>query len=170
MKRITDFPNISKEMKALYRQFWRTGNFEDILPHIDKFLNKYPYYTEALIFKARALIALGRNNEALKYIKIASRVDKLHLIGRFDEAEIHLYKKKNKDSIKAYVEALKAYAVEMKDGMDGYLLCCNSESKKKIKKLTQTALRDFFAHDEKNKPFDKLQKGFMQMKNKFSDE
>lgn len=156
-------------MKKLYRQFWRTGNFEDILPHIDKFLDKYPYYTEALIFKARALMALNRNNEALKYIKIACRVDKLHLIGRFDEAEIYLEKKNNKESIEAYVEALKAYAVEMKDGMDGYLLCCNSDSKKKIRKLTQTALRDFFAHDEKNRPFEKLQKSLVQLKNKLID-
>jgi len=169
MKRIADFPNISNEMKALYRRFWRSGSFEDILPHIDQFLNKYPYYTEALIFKARALMALGRNNDALRYIKIANRVDKLHLIGRFDEAEIYLEKRNNKESIKAYVEAVKAYAIELKDGMDSYLLCCNSESKKKIRKLTQTALRDFFAHDEKNGPFEDLQRKVMKMKNKLHD-
>ncbi len=169
MKRITDFPNISKEMKALYRKFMRSGNFEEIMPHIDKFLNKYPYYTEALIFKARALMALGRNNDALKCIKIAKRINKLQLIGRFDEAEIYLEKRKNADSIKAYVDAVKAYAIELKDGMDSYYLCCNSESKKKIRSLTQKALADFFAHDEKNKPFDKLQKSFMKMKNRFHD-
>jgi len=55
MKRITYMPNISKEMKEIYGKFWGplNGNFMAILPIIDSFLEKYPYYTEALIFKAR---------------------------------------------------------------------------------------------------------------------
>jgi tetratricopeptide (TPR) repeat protein len=170
MKRITDAPNISKEMQKIYDMFWDvSGDFKTLLPYIEEFLQKYPNYTEALILKARSLMGIGRNNEALKYLKMARRIDKWRLIGRFDEAEIYLEKRKNEESIKAYVEAVKAYAVELKNGMGSYQLCCNSESKQKLKELTQVALTDFFAHDEENKPFEKLLDRLIEMKDDFHD-
>jgi tetratricopeptide (TPR) repeat protein len=130
MKRISDTPNISKEMKAIYGKLLdKKGTFEAVLPLHDTFLEKYPYYTEALVFKARALMGLRRDSEAMKYLKMAKKIDKWRFIGRFDEAEIYLEKRKNEESIHAYVEAVRAYAVELKNGIDGYLLCCNSESK-----------------------------------------
>lgn len=156
MNRVTDVPNISKEMKAIYGRFMDCGNFEEVLPHIDAFLEKYPNYTEALVFKARALMALGRNNEALKCLKMAKRADKWRLIGRFDEAEIYLDKKKTEDSIKKYVEAVEAYATELKNGIDGYLLCCNPETRERIEELTRSALTEFFLKDTKNTPFERL--------------
>lgn len=157
-------------MQKIYDKFWNlSGDFRTLLPHIDEFLQKYPNYTEALVLKARSLMGIGRNNEALKCLKMAKRVDKWRLIGRFDEAEIYLEKRKNEESIKAYVEAIKAYAVELKNGMDSYQLCCNSESKEKLKELTQQALADFFAQDEENKPFEKLLDSFMKMKDEFHD-
>lgn len=100
---------------------------------------------------------------------MAKRIDKWRLIGRFDEAEIYLEKRKNEESIKSYVEALKAYAAELKNGIHGYLLCCNAESREKLDGLTQAALAGFFAHDEENKPFDKLLDKFMEMKDNFHD-
>ncbi|WP_223922930.1 M48 family metallopeptidase [Geobacter sp. AOG2] len=170
MKRITDVPNTSKEMQKLYDKFWdESGDFRKLLPEIDAFLQKYPNYVEALVLKARSLMAIGRNNEALKCLKMAKRADRWRLIGRFDEAEIYLDKKKHEESVKVYVEAVKAYAVELKNGMDSYLLCCNSESKEKLKELTQQALADFFAQDEENKPFEKLLGNFMKMKDEFRD-
>ena len=156
MKRVTDVPNISKAMKAIYGKFMDTGNFEEILPHIDAFLEKYPNYTEALVFKARSLMALGRNNDALKCLKMAKRADKWRLIGRFDEAEIYLNKKKNEESIKKFVEAVESYATEMKNGIDSYLLSCNPESRDGIEDLTRSALTEFFLNDTANKPFEKL--------------
>jgi tetratricopeptide (TPR) repeat protein len=170
MKRISDIPNTSKEMQKIYEKYWDiSGDFRTFLPHIDDFLQKYPYYTEALVLKARSLMGIGRNNEALKCLKMAKRIDKWRLIGRFDEAEIYLEKRKNEESIKAYVEAVKAYAVELKNGMDSYQLCCNSESREKLKEITQQALADFFANDEENKPFEKLLDSFMQIKDEFDD-
>jgi hypothetical protein len=66
MKRITEIPNLSKEMQRIYDKFWEVhGNFKALMPHIDDFLEKYPIYPEALVLKARALMAIGRNNEAL---------------------------------------------------------------------------------------------------------
>lgn len=157
MKRITDIPNISNEMKALYQKFWVTGDFVEILPHIDAFLVKYPYYREALIFKARALMALSRNNEALRCIKMAKRVDKFGLIGRFDEAEIYLKKKKKEESIETYVDAVKSYATELQNGIDSYALSCNSGSRERLKELTRQALSDFFLNvHEDDTPFEKL--------------
>src|ERR1039457_4039861 len=99
MKRITDVPNTSKEMQKIYDKFWDvSGDFRTLLPRIDDFLQKYPNYTEALVLKARSLMGIGRNSEALKCLKMAKRVDKWRLIGRFDEAEIYLEKKKNEES------------------------------------------------------------------------
>jgi len=164
MKRITDLPNISKEMQAIYGIFMDCGNFEEVLPHVDAFLEKYPNYTEALVFKARALIAIGRNNDALRCLKMAKRVDKWRLIGRFDEAEIYLDKKKNEESIEKYVETVKAYATELKNGIDSYLLCCNSESRDKIQELTRAALTEFFLNDTENNPYEKLLADMLKIK------
>jgi tetratricopeptide (TPR) repeat protein len=156
MNRVTDVPNISKEMKIIYGKFMDSGSFEDVLPHIDAFLEKYPNYTEALVFKARALMALGRNNEALKCLNMAKRADKWRLIGRFDEAEIYLEKKKTEHSIKKYVEAVEAYATELKNGIDGYFLCCNPETRERFAELTRSALTEFFLRDTENTPFENL--------------
>lgn len=157
MKRITDIPNITNEMKALYDKFWETGDFVQILPHVDAFLVKYPYHREALIFKVRALLALGRNNEALRHIKMANRVDKFGLIGRFDEAEIYLRKSKKDESIETYVDAVKSYATELQNGIDSFALSCNAESRERLKELTRQALSDFFlSADGDITPFKKL--------------
>ncbi|MBK5275340.1 MAG: hypothetical protein JJE30_09855 [Desulfuromonadales bacterium] len=156
MKRITDIPNISSEMKVLYGKFIDSGSFVETLPHIDAFLDKYPYYREALIFKARALMALGRNNDALRCIKMAKRIDKFGLIGRFDEAEIYLQKKKKEQSIETYVDAVKSYATELKNGIDSYTLSCKSESRDRVKELTRQALTEFFLNDIENNPFEDL--------------
>ncbi len=166
MNRVTDVPNISKEMKAIYGKFIESGNFEEALPHIDAFLEKYPNYTEALVFKARALMALGRNNEALKCLKMAKRADKWRLIGRFDEAEIYLDKKKTEDSIKKYVEAIEAYATELKNGIDGYLLCCNPEARERIEEHTRSVLTEFFLKDTENAPFERLLAEISKIKDK----
>jgi hypothetical protein len=167
MKRITDTPNISKEMQAIYRQLRDSnGNFEAILPLLDKFILKYPYYTEAIIFKARALMAVGRNAEAHKYIKMVTRIDKWRLNGRFDEAELLLEKKKKEVSLDIYVGAVKAYATELKEGIDSYLICCNHESQDKIRELTQKALTEFFAQGTENDSFKKLLDDLIKIKNK----
>jgi tetratricopeptide (TPR) repeat protein len=157
MKRITDIPNITNEMKSLYEKFCETGDFVKILPHVDAFLVKYPYCREALIFKARALMAIGRNNEALRCIKMAKRVDKFGLIGRFDEAEIYLKKRKKDESIETYVEAVKSYATELQNGIDSFTLSCNSGSRERLRELTRQALSDFFLNaDGDITPFKKL--------------
>lgn len=168
MKRISDIPNITKEMKAIYGKIWASnGNFKAILPLLDKFLKKYPYYTEAWVLKARALMGIGRNAEAMRCLKTAKRIDEWKLIGRFDEAEIYLEKRKQEESIKIYVDAVKAYAVELKNGLDGYHLCLDSKRKAKIVKLTKKALNDFFTNDDKNRPFERLKKEFTKMKSEF---
>lgn len=166
MKRITDTPNISNEMKALYKKFWKTGDFVEILPHIDAFIAKYPYYREALIFKARSLMAIGRNNEALRCIKAAKRIDQFGLIGRFDEAEIYLKKQKKDESIETYVNAVKAYATELQNGIDSYTLSCNPDSRERLKELTRQALSDFFLKaDGDVTPFESLASEVTRLKN-----
>ena len=171
MKRITDIPNISKEMLELYAKIIGLyGNFKAALPLIDAFLEKYPNYHEALIVKAQALMAIGRNSDALRYIKMAKRVDKRRLIGCFDEAEIYLEKKKVGISVETYVNAVRAYAIELKDGIDSYLICCKSEGRDKIKELTRQALTEFFDHNEENKPFEKLHDDLIKMKNEIYED
>jgi tetratricopeptide (TPR) repeat protein len=166
--RIHDVPNISKEMKALYKKFLDSGDFAGILPDIDSFLNKYPYYREAIIFKARALMAIGRDNEALRHIKMAKRVEKAGLIGRFDEAEIYLRKKRKDDSINTYIQALEAYASELEDGIRDYLLCCNPETSDQIKEITCKALAEFFDNKFEYDSFEKLREKMNFLKDKMS--
>lgn len=167
MKRITDTPNVSKEMQTIYKKLWDSnGNFKALLPDIDAFLDKYPIYTEALVFKARALMALGRNGDALRCIKIAKRIDKWRLIGRFDEAEIFLEKRKKELSVTMYVDTVKAYATELRDGIDGYLSCCSTEVEDRIKKLTKESLIEFLFNDGQDESFKKLQNSLLEMQDK----
>lgn len=167
MKRITDIPNVTKDMQAVYEKFMDSGgNFKDLLPHIDAFLEKYPYYVEALVLKARAFMALGRNADALKCLKMAKRADRWNLTGRFDEAEIFLGRNKKDESIAAYVAAVKAYATELKSGIESYLLSYDQESGDRIHAHTLLTLTDFFAHDEENRPFETLRDELEKLKDK----
>ncbi|NJL58529.1 MAG: hypothetical protein HC887_01645 [Desulfobacteraceae bacterium] len=102
------------------------------------------------------MMGIGRNSDALRYIKMAKRADKWRLIGVLMKQKSICKKRKSDDSVESYVNAVKAYAIELKEGIDVFLLCCKSEGSDKIKELTRQSLTEFFVHDEENKPFEKL--------------
>jgi hypothetical protein len=58
-----DSPDISEKFQKVYQKFFEIGGEpKKAIKIIDKFLENEPYYPEALIFKARMLLALGKNN------------------------------------------------------------------------------------------------------------
>ena len=151
--KISDVPNISAEMDRLYEKYFEDpANATAILPLVDDFLAKYPTYTEALVFKARMLMVIGRNGEALLCLKAAKKIDRWLLVGRFDEAEIYLKKNKPEEALEIYINAIKAYASELSDGIDEFLLSCI------IKRKTKEALKKYMTGEQDSAVFDDLLK------------
>ena len=91
------YPNLSEIFNnEVYKKYFdEGGNVQTALSLVNSFLNKYPYYPEAIIFKARMLIVAGELEHALEYLKIAKKIDKWRVVYSFDIAEI-LYKKGEK--------------------------------------------------------------------------
>jgi tetratricopeptide (TPR) repeat protein len=167
VKRLSDIPPIAKEMQSIYGAFLDSGgDFENTLCLLDDFLEKYPHYTEALVLKARALIAVGRRGDALKCLKMAKRIDKWNQNGRFDEAELYLERTNTDKSYETFVQAVKSYATDLKDGIDNFLLCCNSGNRNKIEAMTRKVLSQFFEKETDIKIFDQLQARLVKIKNR----
>jgi tetratricopeptide (TPR) repeat protein len=157
--KISDVPNISAEMDRLYEKYFEAdANATAILPLIDDFLSKHPTYPEALVFKARMLMVIGRNGEALRCLKAAQKIDRWLLVGRFDQAEIYLKKNKPEVALEIYINAVKAYASELSDGLDEFLSSCNNESKSIIKRKTKEALTKYLTGEQDSAVFDDLLK------------
>jgi len=157
--KISDVPNISAEMDQLYEKYFEyAANATAILSLVDDFLAKYPTYPEALVFKARMLMVIGRNGEALRCLKAAKKIDRWLLVGRFDEAEIYLWKNKPEAALEIYINAIRAYACELSDGIDEFLLSCNKESESIIRRKTKEALRKYLTGEQDSVVFDDLLK------------
>ncbi len=145
------FPNTSKKFQNIYNRFFEiNGDPKKAIMLIDKFLKEEPYYPEALIFKARMLLALGKNNEAIKIIELAEKQDKWRLIGKFDKAEAYLEKGETEHSISEFISAIKSYQTEIKNGIESYLLSIvNQRNSNKIKEKVFECLALFWQDIEK---------------------
>jgi hypothetical protein len=58
------------------------------LSFVNEFLDDYPFYPEALLFKARMLIALGRDKEALIWLETCEMFERWGITYSYDKAEV----------------------------------------------------------------------------------
>jgi len=165
--KISEVPNISAEMDRLYDKYFEAdANANAILPLIDDFLTKYPTYPEALVFKARMLMVIGRNSEAQRYLKAARKIDRWFLIGRFDEAEIHSIHNKSESALEIYINAIEAYMTQLSQGIDNFLSSCDRESTKIIERKTKEALVKYLTEGQDSSVFEDLLKALKKRANK----
>ncbi|PIE55922.1 MAG: hypothetical protein CSA34_06430 [Desulfobulbus propionicus] len=167
------FPDASRKFQNIYNKFFEiNGDPKEAIKIIDKFLKEEPYYPEALIFKARMLLALGKNNEAIKIIELAEKQDKWRLIGKFDKAEAYLEKGETEHSISEFINAIKCYQYEVKNGIESYLLSIvNQKESNKIKEKVLACLALFWQDIEKgDEHLKNLEKYCSKNKKKFKAE
>ncbi|GBC59972.1 hypothetical protein DENIS_0914 [Desulfonema ishimotonii] len=118
------YPNLSEIFNnEVYKKYFdEGGNVQTALSLVNSFLNKYPYYPEAIIFKARMLIVAGELEHALEYLKIAKKIDKWRVVYSFDIAEI-LYKKGEKRKAIGYLKfAFESLFDEAIHGLENFLI------------------------------------------------
>jgi hypothetical protein len=58
------------------------------LSFVNEFLDDYLFYPEALLFKARMLIALGRDKEALIWLETCEMFERWGITYSYDKAEV----------------------------------------------------------------------------------
>ena len=146
-----DSPNISKKFQKVYEEFFEiNGDPKLAIKLIDNFLKDVPHYPEALIFKARMLIALGKNDKALKVIQSAEKYDKWRLIGKFDKAEAYLEKNDKNKSIAAFINAITLYQDELQNGIDAFFLSfADSKEADKLKEKVFNYLSSYWENTDK---------------------
>jgi tetratricopeptide (TPR) repeat protein len=136
--KLTDYPPLSHKFKQVYKKYFANNAdpFEG-LKFVDDFLTKYPYYPEALVFKARMLIALSKNKEALQCLKAAQKIDEWRVIYAFDQAEILMQRDRQDEAIDCVWSAITSLLKEAMRGTSDYLLSinCSSDDRKKAEEL-----------------------------------
>ncbi len=130
----SEYPYLSNLFKKnVYKKYFDCGGDPDKgILLADAFLDSWPYYPEALVFKARMLIVKGENEEASEFLKAARRIDEWRINYLFDEAEI-LYKAGRKsDASKCLRTAVESLLKEGLRGVKNFLLSvdhCETETR-----------------------------------------
>lgn len=108
----------------MYQKYVACECHPDVGLHfVNEFLGQYPYYSEALVFKARMLIALSRDEEALEVLHTVKRIDERRIDYAFDEAEI-LYRFGRKfEAIQIIRSASEFLLKEALEGVENFLIC-----------------------------------------------
>lgn len=132
--KLRKYPRLSKKFNHIYKFYFEKGaNPLLALKKVNFFLKKYPLYPEALVFKARMLIALSKHKMAMRYLKIAQMIDEWNLVYAFDMAELLSLMKKNNHAIDIVLNTIKKLIQEALFGTENYLLSLHCSSKKKAK-------------------------------------
>jgi len=123
---------ISKQFQEVYDYYFENnGSPESAIERVNIFLEKYPYYPEAIIFKARMLIAAEKHEEALKFLETAESIDRWRLDGKFDKAEVLLELNKKEESLELAADTINSYLKELRNGIESYVLSMDSQDIRK---------------------------------------
>ena len=125
---------LSDKFKYVYKQYLEDGGGNPVfgLTLIDKLLEEYPYYTEALLYKARMLMANGNYEEAEKCIQDIKNIDHWNKNYIYDEAEL-IYRNNNVEGID-YINSKMCDVIDDSiNGLSNFLLSKNGSDREKIK-------------------------------------
>ncbi|QTA84142.1 tetratricopeptide repeat protein [Desulfonema magnum] len=122
--KLSDYPSLSDLFRNnVYKKYFDGGGDPNNgILLVDAFLDSWPYYPEALVFKARMLIVKGENEKASEFLKAARKIDEWRINYLFDEAEI-LYKTgKKPDAVRCLRIATESLLKEGQRGVKNFLL------------------------------------------------
>ncbi len=112
-------PSLSEQLRDAVDQYFEHPNPKFAVELASNLVEKYPYYTEALLFKARMLMAAGRRDEAQTCIETIKSIDCWNLSYIYDEAEL-LYYKDRKAGIQYLQKQLEAVIDVVANGISNF--------------------------------------------------
>ena len=120
---LSKYPNQSAHFKktVLNKYVEHDGDVEFALTLVDKFLSKYPYYTEALLFKARMLIARGKDKKALTILKAIKKIDEWKIEYTYDQAEVLFKLGQKKEAAKILKSTIELSLRNILEGTENFL-------------------------------------------------
>ncbi len=120
---LSEYPDLSGLFKReVHQKYIECGGDPDTaLDLADSFLDRYPYYPEALIFKARMLMVKDNYPEALSYLEAAKKIDVWRVNYSFDEAEILCRFGRKRDAAQCIQSAVEFMLREMTEGVENFL-------------------------------------------------
>ncbi len=146
---LSAYPRLSQLFQQeVLQTYFADGAAPDVgLQVVNTFLKSYPYYCEALIFKARMLIALERETEALEVLTAAKTIDEWRVTYAFEEAEI-LYRFGQKTEAAQRIQfASESLLREAKDGIENFLTCIDmwNEEREDVLHIIRQAMIGFLS-------------------------
>lgn len=156
-----NFEDISEIFKdEVYKKYFKfNGDPNKGLELVDNFLEKYPIYPEALIFKIRMLISHGDYEQALQYIDAVKKIDRWRIDYLFEKAEIFYKIGKCDEAIECIIYALEHLLSEAINGVKNFLLSIdnlNSTQRDKLEKEIFFEMKKFISNDQHKIKIDKL--------------
>jgi tetratricopeptide (TPR) repeat protein len=122
--KISEYEKLPDSFKeSVYKKYMdHNGNPEIALSFVNEFLNDYPLYPEALLFKARMLIALGRDKDALICLKTCEIFDRWRIACAYDKAEVLFRIGKKSEAIRLVRSEIETSLRNVLEGIENFLL------------------------------------------------
>jgi len=122
--KITEYTKLSEYYKeAVYKKYMdHNGDPELALSFVNQFLRDYPFYPEALLFKARMLMALSREEEALVCLEACEMFGKWGIVHIYDKAEVLFRLGRKTEATKLIKSYLEASLRDVTEGIENFLL------------------------------------------------
>lgn len=121
---LSEYVKISESFKEdVYLKYMNHyGDPEMALSFVDQFLKDYPFYPEALLFKARMLIALSREKEALAWLEACEKFERWGVVYKYDKAEV-IYRLGQKSEAVSLIKLQVETSVrDILEGIENFLL------------------------------------------------
>jgi tetratricopeptide (TPR) repeat protein len=158
--KLSKYPNQSAYFRrtVLNKYIEHGGNVEFALALADKFLSKYPYYPEALLFKARMLIALGKNKKALTVLKAIKKIDEWKIEYTYDQAEVLFNLGQKKEAAKILKSTIELSLRNISEGTENFLRGIDfcSDEMKNIQKMIMKEIIINLSKDKYELDFKKI--------------
>lgn len=122
--KISEYAKLPDYFKdSVYKKYMdHNGDPEIALSFVNEFLNDHPFYPEALLFKARMLIAVGRDKEALICLKTCETFDRWRIPYTYDEAEVLFRIGKKSEAIRLVRSEIETSLRNVLEGIETFLL------------------------------------------------
>ncbi len=166
--KLSEYPNLSVYFKkeVLNKYIEHDGNVEFAVTLVDKFLSKYPYYSEALLFKARMLIALGKEKKALTLLNATKKIDEWKRDYTFDQAEILFKFGERVEAIEILKSSIELSLRDVLEGIENFLISIefNSKTIKPIQKMIKKEIIKSLSNKDYALDFEKLKQVLIEHK------
>jgi len=157
---LSNCPNLSAYFRkqVLNKYSEHNGDVKFAVTLVDTFLEKYPCYPEALLFKARMFISLGKDKEALRLLRTVEKLDEWKREYLFDQAEILFKIGKKSESIKTLESAVELSIRDVIEGIDNYLRGIDfvTEQMKPVQKILKKEMIEYISQKNKRLDFVKI--------------